>query len=130
MYVSELEIAPYVIIRTSLFHLNRLWASAFICRHLLKKLYYIYLLFKASINICQLIPDQPPSGPPSSTPTTPPTLHFWPPTFRQYKALVENQTGKTIKTLQDDFKSSYSCHKIVLKSTSLDCSKICSDGYK
>ena len=26
------------------------------------------------------------------------------------------------------FKSSYSCHKIALKSTSLDCSKICSDG--
>ena len=23
-------------------------------------------------------------------------------TFRQYKALVENQTGKTIKTLRDD----------------------------
>ena len=28
------------------------------------------------------------------------------------------------------FKSSYSCHKIMLKSTSVDCSKICSDGYK
>ena len=51
------------------FYLNRLWALAFICRHLLNKLYCIYLLSKASINIHQLIPDQPPSGPPSSIPT-------------------------------------------------------------
>ena len=68
MYMSELEIAPYII-RTLLFHLNRLWAPAFICRHLLNILYCIYLLFKASINIHQLIPHQPPSGPPSSTTT-------------------------------------------------------------
>ena len=60
------------------FYINRLWAPAFICRHLLNKLYCIYLLSKASINIHQLIPDQPPSGPPSSTLTTPPTSHFWP----------------------------------------------------
>ena len=79
MFLSEFELAPNIVI-TSLFYLNRLWAPAFICRHLLNNLYCIFLLSKASILLHQLIPDQPSSGPGHSTPTTAPTSHFWPPT--------------------------------------------------
>ena len=79
MFLSEFELAPKIVI-TSLFYLNRLWALAFICRHLLNNLYCIFLLSKASILLHQLIPDQPSSGPGHSTPTMAPTSHFWPPT--------------------------------------------------
>ena len=101
MFLSELELAPNIVI-TSLFYLNRLWALAFICRHLLNNLYCIFLASGASILLHQLIPDQPSSGPGHSTPTTAPTLHFWPPKAsillslaKFYQQLLNNLLGTT-----------------------------------
>ena len=79
MFSSEFELTPNIVI-TSHFYLNRLWAPAFICRHLLNNLYCIFLPYKASILLHQLIPYQLSSGPGHSTSTTAPTSHFWPPT--------------------------------------------------
>ena len=41
-----------------------------------------------------------------------------------------NETWNAGMKDETRFKSSYDCHKIALKSTSVDCSKIRSDGYK